>query len=127
MKYKVEILPTAWEDLKKIRDEAAKKLKMRHQVEGVHVTVSMGTCGIAAGARPVLNAFVEEVNKKCLYDVIVLQSGCMGECDNEPVVEVVDKAGNKTVYGKVSVSDVEKIVSEHIEKGQVVTDLVLNK
>ena len=50
-------------DLKKIRDEAAKKLKMRHQVEGVHVTVSMGTCGIAAGARPVLNAFVEEVNK----------------------------------------------------------------
>lgn len=114
------------EDLKKIRDEAAKKLSMRNQKDGYRVVVGMATCGIAAGARPVLNQLVEVVSQKNLDNVVVTQVGCIGECALEPIVEVIDQAGNRTTYCKVTASDADRIISEHVEKGQVVKDLLIS-
>ena len=115
------------EDLKRIRDEIAPKLAMRNDHNNYKVVVSMGTCGISAGARPVLNGFVEEVASCGLNAVMVTQSGCLGHCEAEPVVQVTDPNGNVTLYGNVKTEDVKVIVSEHIIKGNPVSGLLLNK
>lgn len=106
------------EDLKKLRDQAQKNLKMRYQTGGARIQVGMGTCGIAAGARPVLEKFVEELNEKELRNVIVTQVGCMGECAFEPIVEIVDANGDSTVYCNVNERMVPEIVEEHIVGGK---------
>lgn len=115
------------EDLKKIREEAAKKMSMRNQKDGYRVVVGMATCGITAGARPVLNALVEEVAKRNLENVTVTQVGCIGECALEPIVEVFDTEGNRTTYCKVKASDAEKIISQHVINGQPVQELLISK
>ena len=115
------------EDLKRIRDEIAPKLAMRAHHDDYKVVVSMGTCGISAGARPVLNGFVEEIATLGLVNVMVTQSGCLGHCEAEPVVEVTDPKGNVTLYGNVKPENVKEIVSEHIVKGNPVSGLLLNK
>lgn len=115
------------EDLKKIRDEIAPKLAMRDHHNSYKIVVSMGTCGISAGARPVLNGFVEEVAAKGLVSVMVTQSGCLGHCEVEPVVEVTDPSGNVALYANVKPEDVKVIVSEHIIKGNPVSGLLLSK
>lgn len=115
------------EDLRKIREEAAKKMSMRNQKDGYRVVVGMATCGITAGARPVLNALVEEVAKRNLENVTVTQVGCIGECALEPIVEVFDKEGNRTTYCKVKASDAEKIILQHVINGQPVQELLISK
>lgn len=105
------------DELKKLREEAASQLSLRKMKEGYRVVVGMATCGIAAGARPVLTKFVEEVANRKLSNVTVTQVGCIGECALEPVVEVYDKDGNRTTYGLVSVADVDTIIEEHILGG----------
>jgi NADP-reducing hydrogenase subunit HndB len=85
----------------------------------------MATCGIAAGARPVLNAFVEEVTKRKLSDVIVSQTGCIGACRLEPMVEVYTPGREKVTYVKVSPSMVSKIVTEHIVNGTPVKEFTI--
>ena len=108
------------EELKKLRETAQAGLDLRKQKDGFRIVVGMATCGIAAGARPVLTKFVEEVANRNLTNVTVTQVGCIGECALEPIVEVTDKDGNHTVYGKVSVDDVNKILEEHILGGKVI-------
>lgn len=115
------------EDLKKIRDEAAKKMALRNQKDGYRVVVGMATCGITAGARPVLNALVEEVSKRELDNVTVTQVGCIGECALEPIVEIYDTKGIRTTYCKVKPDDAKRIIEEHILKGLVVEDLLMVK
>ncbi len=112
-------------ELKKIREEAANRMNLRAAKDGYRVAVGMATCGITAGARPVLAAFVEKVAKENLDNVIVTQVGCLGECALEPVVEVFDAEGNRTTYAKVHVEDVDKIVEEHLKGGKVVTEKTL--
>ncbi|HNZ83254.1 MAG TPA: (2Fe-2S) ferredoxin domain-containing protein, partial [Sedimentibacter sp.] len=76
------------EELRKLRDEAVKNVEMRNTGKDVRVVVGMATCGISAGARPVLSTFVEEVAKRNLNNVSVVQTGCIGMCTYEPIVEV---------------------------------------
>lgn len=88
-------------ELQAIRDRARAAVNIRENSEAkTRVLVGMATCGIAAGARPVLTAIVDEVAKRDLSDIMVTQTGCIGICQYEPVVEVIDAAGDKTTYVK---------------------------
>ena len=78
----------------------------------MRVIVGMATCGIAAGARPVMTAFVEELNKRNMTDVTVTMTGCIGVCRLEPIVEVIDKDGNKTTYVKMTPEKAVRIVAD---------------
>ncbi len=85
----------------------------------------MATCGIAAGARPVLTAFVDEVAKRKLSDVMVSQTGCIGACRLEPMVEVMTPGNDKVTYVKVRPEMVGRIVAEHIVNGSPVTEYTI--
>lgn len=113
-------------ELKKIREEAASRINLRDKKDGFRIVVGMATCGITAGARPVLAAFVDQVAAKNLNNVTVTQVGCLGECALEPVVEVFDAQGNRTTYAKVSVADVEVILDKHVIGGNIVTEKTLD-
>jgi NADP-reducing hydrogenase subunit HndB len=115
------------DDLKKIREAAAQKMSMREQKDGYRVVVGMATCGITAGARPVLNALVEEVSKRNLLNVTVTQVGCMGQCALEPIVEVYNTIGERTTYCRVKEKDAQRIITEHVIGGKVVEDLLITK
>lgn len=113
-------------ELEAIRNKALEEVNIRKEREdGVRVVVGMATCGIAAGARPVLNAFVEEVKKRNLKDVSVTQTGCIGVCRLEPIVEVYAPGEEKVTYVQVTAEKVAKIVSDHIVNGKVVTDYTI--
>ena len=115
-------------ELQAIRDKAKFELNMRHEnPNAVRVLVGMATCGIAAGARPVLNAFTEEVAKRNLQDVTITQTGCIGICRFEPVVEVFEPGKEKVTYVKMTVDKVEKVLNEHIKGGKVVEEYTIAK
>ena len=116
------------EELAAIREKALGQINMRHDREdGIRVVVGMATCGIAAGARPVLNAFVEEVAKRKLADVTVTQTGCIGMCKYEPIVEVYEPGKEKVTYVKVDAQKVAKIVSDHIVNGKVCKEYTIGE
>ena len=109
------------EDLKKIRENMQNQMNIRHEdAERTRVVVGMATCGIAAGARPVLNALVEEVAKRNLQHVVVTQTGCIGVCRLEPIVEVFEPGKEKVTYVKMDAEKAKKVVSEHLVNGRVV-------
>ncbi|MGI6264316.1 MAG: (2Fe-2S) ferredoxin domain-containing protein [Acutalibacteraceae bacterium] len=113
-------------ELQAIRDKARANMTMRSaDHDGIRVIVGMATCGIAAGARPVLNAFVDEVNKRQLKDVMVTQTGCIGMCQFEPIVEVLVPGQEKVTYGKVSPEKVARIVTDHIVNGNPVAEYTI--
>ena len=113
-------------ELAAIREKMKDKVVLREGSGEIRVVVGMATCGIAAGARPVLNAFVEAVNAENLADkVTVSQTGCIGICQYEPVVEVMEAGKEKVTYVKVTPEKVAKIVAEHIVNGQVVTEYTI--
>lgn len=114
------------DDLKRIREAAQKKVTMRGKNDGTRILVGMATCGISAGARPVMNKFVEEIASRDLNNVTVTPVGCIGECAIEPIVEVLN-GEDRTTYCRVDVEAVERIMNEHIIGGKVVTDYVIGK
>jgi NADP-reducing hydrogenase subunit HndB len=114
------------EDLKKLRDQSLKNMEMRDLIKGTRIQVGMGTCGIAAGARPVLNKFVEQVATHNLNNVVITQVGCMGECAFEPIVEVIEFDGTKTTYCKVSERMAEEIIEEHLINGKRIDRFMLS-
>lgn len=89
------------------------------------IVVGMATCGIAAGARPVLNAFLKEIEDRRLKDVICTQTGCIGICRYEPVVEVYTPDGEKTTYVKMTEDKVAKVITEHIVNNKVVQEFTI--
>lgn len=112
------------EELRKIRDEVKKSLEMRSSGQNRKIVVGMGTCGIAAGARDTMKAFMDSLEKAKLTDVAVTATGCAGFCDKEPMV-IVEIQGQEPVrYGKVDKTAAERIVAEHIVGGKTVTSLV---
>lgn len=114
------------EELKALRESMQAKMNLRKEdADTVRIVVGMATCGIAAGARPVLNAFVEEVKKRGLQDVQVTQTGCIGVCRLEPVVEVYVPGQEKVTYVKMTADKVPTIVAQHIVNKQVVTDYTI--
>ncbi|TCO70731.1 (2Fe-2S) ferredoxin domain-containing protein [Marinisporobacter balticus] len=108
------------EELAKIREEAIKKVDIRGIREGTRIVVGMATCGIAAGARPVLMALLEEVKVRNLEDVLVSQTGCIGVCRLEPIVEVYRPGEEKVTYVEMTPEKIKKVVAEHIVNGKVV-------
>lgn len=114
------------EELKALRESMQAKMNLRKDSDDtIRVVVGMATCGIAAGARPVLNAFVEEVNKRGLTNVQVTQTGCIGVCRLEPVVEVYVPGQEKVTYVKMNAEKVPTVVAQHIVNKQVVTDYTI--
>ncbi len=114
------------EELKALRESMQAKMNLRKDSgDTIRVVVGMATCGIAAGARPVLNAFVEEVNKRGLTNVQVTQTGCIGVCRLEPVVEVYVPGQEKVTYVKMNAEKVPTVVAQHIVNKQVVTDYTI--
>lgn len=113
-------------ELQALRDSMKNKMGKRHDDnEGTRIVVGMATCGIAAGARPVLAAFTEEVAKRNLAHVSVGQTGCIGICQYEPVVEVYRPGEEKVTYVKMTAEKVAKVVSDHIVNGNVVTEYTI--
>lgn len=114
------------EDLKRMREQFQADTKVRH-AGGIQVIVGMGTCGIAAGAREVMTAILDEIAKRKLQDVTVRQTGCIGMCEKEVLVDVVRPGEPRITYGKVTPADVAKIIGEHVVNGRIVEALVVGK
>ena len=113
-------------ELQAIRDKARASVNLRENAEAeTRVLVGMATCGIAAGARPVLNAFVEEVAKRGLRDIMVTQTGCIGICQYEPVVEIVTPGQEKVTYVKMTAEKAVRVVNDHLVNGNVVTEYTI--
>ena len=108
-------------ELAALREQMRNKVSMRKGADRIRVVVGMATCGIAAGARPVLSAFVEKINEEKLDEkVIVSQIGCIGICQYEPVVEIFEDGKEKVTYVKMTAEKAAEVVEKHLKGGQVV-------
>ena len=113
-------------ELAAIREKMQSKVVIREGMAATRVVVGMATCGIAAGARPVLNAFVDGVNANGLSDrVAVTQTGCIGICQYEPVVEVYEEGKDKVTYVKLDAAKATEIVEKHLKGGKVVEEYTI--
>ena len=113
-------------ELQALKQKAIENVNLRKEREdGTRVVVGMATCGIAAGARTVMTAFLEEINKRNLSSVVVEQTGCIGLCRLEPIVEVYAPGQDKVTYVKMTPDKVARVVSEHIVNGQVVAEYTI--
>lgn len=115
-------------ELSAIKEKMQNKVVLREGSGDIRVVVGMATCGIAAGARPVLNAFVEGVNKEGLSDkVTVTQTGCIGICQYEPVVEVMEAGKDKVTYVKMTAEKAAEVIEKHLKGGQPVSEYTINQ
>jgi len=112
-------------ELEEIRKRALEEMQLRKSEGKRRVVVGMATCGIAAGARPVMNAFIEELKKRNINDVNVTMTGCIGICRLEPIVEVFDEKGNKVTYVKMTPEKARRVVVEHLVNGRPCLDLTI--
>lgn len=110
------------DDLKKIREEALEKRKVKSAAGQVQVIVGMGTCGIAAGARDAMKTILDTIQTENLEGVVVTQTGCIGLCEKEPIVQVVVGDQPKVTYGKVNPDVARQIMLEHVKNGTIVKD-----
>ncbi|QSX05192.1 (2Fe-2S) ferredoxin domain-containing protein [Sedimentibacter sp. zth1] len=113
------------DELKKIRDNSIANLEMRNTDKDIRIVVGMATCGIAAGARKVLNTLVEEVAKRNIKNVQVVQTGCIGMCTFEPIVEVCEKGKEKVTYINIDEEKAKRIIAEHIVNNQIVSEYTI--
>ena len=114
------------EDLAKIKAQMKDKVSIREGSGAIRVVVGMATCGIAAGARPVLSAFVEEVSKEGLAEkVTVSQTGCIGICQYDPVVEIFQDGKDKVTYVKMTADKAKRVVAEHLKGGKIVDEYTI--
>ena len=113
-------------ELAAIRDKMKSTVNTREAAhDSTRIVVGMATCGIAAGARPVLNAFTEEVARRDLHGVLVTQTGCNGNCQYEPVVEITIPGQEKVTYVRMTADRVARVVSDHLVNGNVVTEFTV--
>lgn len=116
----------SFEELLEIRNRTLNQVNLRKDREdGIRVVVGMATCGIAAGARPVLNAFSEEIAKRGLSDVTVTQTGCIGMCRLEPIVEITVPGQEKVTYVHMTPDKVARVVAEHVVNKQPVVEYTI--
>jgi len=114
------------EELMAIKAKMQDKVSVRTSSGDIRIVVGMATYGIAAGARPVLNAFVEGVSESGLTEKVqVTQTGCIGICQYEPVVEVYEKDKEKVTYVKMTADKAKEVVEKHIKGGQPVTEYTI--
>ena len=115
-------------ELTALRDKMKDKVAMREGSGQIRVVVGMATCGIAAGARPVLSAFVEKVGEAGLGEkVIVSQTGCIGICQYEPVVEIFEDGKEKVTYVKMTAEKAEEVYNKHLIGGEIVKEYMIPK
>ena len=112
-------------ELEAIRQKVAGKVTMRKDDNAVRVVVGMATCGIAAGARPVMNAFVEEIAKRNLEHISVVQTGCIGVCRLEPIVEVLVPGEEKVTYVKMTPDKARQVVAEHLVNSRPIKEYTI--
>lgn len=114
-------------ELEKIRQETLNRINLRKEDkdEVIRVVVGMATCGIAAGARPVMMAFMEESNRRKLHNVHITQTGCIGMCRLEPMADVILPGKEKVTYVRLTPEKVRRIVAEHIVNGQPVNEYTI--
>ncbi len=113
------------EDLKRLCEEALEKRRVKTASGNIQVIVGMGTCGIAAGARDTMKAILDTIQTENLSGIAVTQTGCMGLCEKEPIVQVVVGDQPKVTYGKVNPLVARRIMKEHVVGGKVVEDQVI--
>ena len=114
------------EELKAIRDRMQIQVNLREEdSNAVRVVVGMATCGIAAGARPVLTAFSDGVQKKGLNNISVVQTGCVGLCQFEPIVEVISPNGEKITYVRMTAEKAEEVLEQHLVNGKPIAKYTL--
>ncbi len=113
------------EDLKRLKEEAIAKREAKVTSGKAQVIVGMGTCGIAAGARDTMKAILETIEADHLEGIVVTQTGCIGRCEFEPIVEVIAGEQPKVTYGKINPERAKQILKEHVVGGQVVKNFVL--
>lgn len=112
-------------ELEQIRKKTLEEIGMRKNRNGRRIVVGMATCGIAAGARPVMNALLEELKKRNINDVSVTMTGCIGVCRLEPIFEVIEPDGSKVTYVKMTPEKAARVVAEHIVNGRVCVDYTI--
>ena len=114
------------DDLRKIKESCA-DLTSTRQTDNKTIVVGMGTCGIAAGAREIMNEIVAELQKRGINDVAVQTTGCIGMCQIEPLVDVIIPGKERITYGNVTKEDIHRIIAEHIVNGRIVSDLAVGR
>ena len=115
------------EELKAIRDKMQGQVGLRAESEAsTRVVVGMATCGIASGARPVLTALADAVAEKKIPDCAVTQTGCIGLCQYEPIVEVIQPGKEKVTYVHMTPDKAVEIIDKHLVRGQVVSEYTLD-
>lgn len=115
------------EDLKQIKEKTAKETSLREGMANIKITVHMGTCGIAAGARDVMNALMDEMAQTDRQDIRVVASGCMGMCSSEPNVTVEKEGEEPIVYQHMTANKMRQVFRRHVLEGEVQTDFALAK
>ncbi|QUH24644.1 (2Fe-2S) ferredoxin domain-containing protein [Serpentinicella alkaliphila] len=118
------------DELKKIREQSLKKMELRTvgaEKDSIKILIGMATCGIAAGARDTLSGILDEIDKQNLDNVYVVQVGCMGYCYAEPVVQVNMPGKEPIVYGNIDAKKGREIINKHIQKGELLEDLIISK
>lgn len=112
-------------DLAALREKAKEAIALRTGPQEITITVHMGTCGIAAGARDVLGALAEALEQEGVKNVTLRQAGCVGLCDREPMLTLTDKAGKEYRYGKLDNEKIRTLVQQHVVKGNPVMDYLI--
>ena len=113
-------------DLKKLREKAIAETASRQEGK-FRIVIGLGTCGIAAGGRKIMEAAMEEIAKRGLKDVSVETTGCIGMCQNEPLMDIVRPGEARVTYGNLKPEDVPRIIAEHLVNGRIVEDKVIGK
>ena len=110
------------EELHKIKERALQRRQLAGEGARARVVVAMGTCGIAVGARDTMTAILSEIEKQKVSDVIVTQTGCMGLCEFEPIVQIQVGDNKPVTYGKIDLERVPTLIEKHVLEGEVVTE-----
>lgn len=113
-------------ELRALREKLQADIQVRND-SGTKIIVGMGTCGIAAGAREVMTALLDEIARRKLQDVRVEQTGCIGMCEKEVLVDVIRPGEDRITYGKVKPEDAIRIIGDHVVNGKIVQDLVVGR
>jgi len=112
------------EELRQLRDKVEKEMKMRDESNRPEIIIGMGTCGIAAGAREILQAVLAELEKRDV-DAKVTQTGCIGMCEREPLLDVKMPGKDRITYGNLKLNDVKRIITEHVINENIVQELAI--
>lgn len=113
------------EELARIREQAKQTIQLRESQDGIKIIVGMGTCGIAAGARETMNAILDELNKRNISEATVTQTGCVGLCEQEPIIDIILPEQPRVTYGKVSPDRARQIIANHVVNGNIVGEWVI--